>query len=300
MEIKTVPLQNGAYLTAYLPDAQTGYQVYKTRPGILLAPGGSYLYLATRESEGIALEFLGRGFNVYLIHYSVGFTTREARENNTGHLDTDHHFPQPALEMLEAIHLLKTNAKEMNLDPDALFLMGFSAGGHLCGTIGTMWNDPDLISQLDFVPEGNELKAAGMVLAYPMIHPMSDTHYFVNDPQEISSWLMKDFLFQTRKPSDEQMESVNLITKVSDETVPAFVWQCEDDPIVNPLNSTEFVLALQKHGIPCEYQLFDHGGHGLGLAKELYAKVLEEIDDRIAQWPDAAEAWMKRIIKTQK
>ena len=296
MKIETYPIGQEASLTAYIPDAEYGYGLTRKRPGILLAPGGAYLIHATREKEGVALDFVARGFNVYILNYSIGFTDRPSKEVNQCCLNTDNHYPQPVLEMLEATHWLKANADEMNLNSDALFLMGFSAGGHLCASVGTMWKDPKLTSQLSFIPEQDELKAAGMVLGYPMIHPMSEGKFVVNDPDEPDALLMKDFLFDTRTPSREQMEETDLRTKVCKETIPAFIWHSTDDTVVNPANTTEFVLALQKHGIDCQYHLFDHGGHGLGLANDTYARTPQEDDREIALWRSLAESWMKRRI----
>lgn len=299
MKIETVLIGKDAFLTAYIPDPEYGYQVFRKRPGILLAPGGAYLIHATREKEGVALDFIARGFNVYILHYSIGFTDRPSKEANDGQLNTDNHYPKPVLEMLEAIHWLKAHAEEMNLQKDALFLMGFSAGGHLCASAGTMWKDPKLTGQLSFTPQGEELKAAGMVLAYPMIHPMSEGMFMVNDPKTMDAWLMKDFLFDTRTPSEKQVHAVDLRRHVNADTVPAFIWHSIDDRVVNPANTTEFVLQLQKYDIPCQYHLFDHGGHGMALAVEPYARNPAEEDREIALWRDLAEAWMKRRVKEQ-
>ena len=299
MKIETIPIRDDCTLTAYVPDPVIAYQTARKRPGIVIAPGGAYLFLSERENEAIVLEFLAREYNVYVLNYSVGFTDRKSKENNSGVLNSPHRYPDPILELREAIHYLKVHDDEMNLEADQLFLLGFSAGGHLCAAVGTMWNDPQLTDRLSFVPQKNELKAAGMVLCYPMIHPMSEGPYSVNDPQNPDSWLMKDFLYGTRKPSREQMESTDLRSKVTKETIPAFVWQCTDDPAVNPINTTEFVLALQKNGIDCEYMLFDHGQHGIAMAKAFYAKNPEGVDEQIAQWMEFADLWMKRIIELQ-
>lgn len=300
MKIVKIAVRENAILTAYVPDPEYGYQKFKRRPGILLAPGGAYLIHATREQEGVALDFIARGFNVYILKYSLGFSSRLAKETNHGFLDTDHHYPLPVLEMLEAIHILKERSEEMNLNPDELFLMGFSAGGHLCAAVGTQWNNPEYIAQLSFIPKENELKVAGMVLGYPLIHPMSEGEFLVNDPQQSDSRLMKDFLYKTRNPDADQIAKTDIRLQVTAQTIPAFIWHSIDDTVVNPINSTEFVLALQKNKIPCEYHLFDHGGHGLGLAVPFYAGAKEEADFRIAIWRDLAENWMTRQIASDK
>ena len=43
---------------------------------------------------------------------------------------------------------IRENAQAMEIDPHMVAAMGFSAGGHLAATAGTMWNDPVLQEKL--------------------------------------------------------------------------------------------------------------------------------------------------------
>ena len=79
MRIEKINIGNRAILTVYQPEATVGYNLFRVCPGIILAPGGAYLMHATWEKEGVALEFIARGYNVFLLEYSVGFSSREAR-----------------------------------------------------------------------------------------------------------------------------------------------------------------------------------------------------------------------------
>lgn len=88
MKTDTIRISEHAQLKTYIPDPEIGYKLYKKRPGIILAPGGAYLIHATREKEGVALEFLAKGYNVFLLEYSLGFSSREAKEQTSGKLDT--------------------------------------------------------------------------------------------------------------------------------------------------------------------------------------------------------------------
>lgn len=293
MQTATINLPDNALLKTYIADPEIGYQLYKKRPGIILAPGGAYLIHATREKEGVALEFLAKGYNVFLLEYSLGFSSREAKEHGSEKLDTDFRYPTPVLEMMEAVHYIKGHAGVLNTDIDHLFLLGFSAGGHLCASYGVFWNSPEFIEKLSFKPAPDELKVTGMILCYPLINPLPDKELELTNPDNPDTKLMKEFLYQTQSPTQEQKNTLNLIKHVTSNTLPAFIWHSVDDPIVNCADTTRFILELQEHGVNCEYHLYDHGGHGLGLANEIYARNESEIQPDIAIWTRLADKWMK-------
>lgn len=299
MKIETISLNSGARITAYCPNPEVGYGKPRQRPGILLAPGGAYLIHATREKEGVAIDFLARGFNVYVLEYTIGFSDRAGKEKNTGELDTVYRYPQPLIDLFEAMHWIHQHEDDLNQIPDALFLMGFSAGGHLCAAAGTQWDDKTILSKLSFRPESEELKAMGIILGYPMTNPAASGAWQMSDESNPDTRLMKQFLFDTQTPSQEQMDGLNPTLHVDSRSVPAFIWHSVDDGIVCSWSTTEFVLALQKVGICCEYHLFDHGGHGLALASDVYAMSEQDDDPVIAIWRDLAESWMKRRLNEQ-
>lgn len=294
MDIKKISFGGMACLTAYIPSPEIGYQIYRKRPGIILAPGGAYLIHATREKEGVALEFLAKGYNVFVLEYSIGFTAREIKESGAKELNTDARYPLPVLEMMEAIHYVKTHCDEFYLDASRLFLMGFSAGAHVCASCGVFWNSPAFTDQLSFRPQSDELKASGMILCYPLLNPTPEKMLSLNDPQCQDTKLVNEFLFQTQTPSQEQKDAVNLVHHVSCDTIPTFVWHSIDDPVVYSVDTTRFLLALQQNGIDCEYHLFDQGGHGLALANEIYARNPNEIRPDISLWTTLAHNWMSR------
>lgn len=293
MEVKTISLTGSARMTAYIPDPAVGYRMSRRRPGILLAPGGAYLIHATREKEGVALEFLAKGYNVFILEYSIGFPSREAKEQGAAALGTSARYPAPVLEMMEAIHYVKAHCDELNLDASRLFMMGFSAGAHVCASCGLFWNRPAFTKQLRFIPQPEELKVAGMVLCYPMLNPTPEKVLEINDPVRADAALMKEFLFQTQTPSRQQMDAVDLTKQVTADAIPAFIWHSTDDPVVYAADSTRFVLAMQQNGVRCEYHLFEFGGHGLALANKVYAHSPDEIQPDIANWTAMADRWME-------
>lgn len=295
MVIKNIQISESARLTAYIPDSEVGYHLYRKRPAIILAPGGAYLMHATREKEGAALEFLSKGYNVFLLEYSIGFSSREVKESKPEKLDTDHRFPLPLYDMFEAIHIVRAHAEEFNTDKERLFLMGFSAGGHLCGAAGVLWNRPEYTDKLSFVPKENELRATGMILCYPMLNAYSEPRFEISDPDNHETMLVREFMYQSDNPTKTQIDALDLTKQVDGDTIPTFIWHSTDDPVVDSENSTRFILELQKRGITCSYHLFDYGGHGLGLANKVYAHDEREIIPEIAEWTTLADSWMNRV-----
>lgn len=289
-----IKLNNTAHIRAYIPEAEVGYQYYKKRPAIILAPGGAYLIHATREKEGVALEFLAKGYNVFILEYSIGFSTREVKESGLDKLDTTTRYPIPVLEMMETIHYIKEHSEEYNTDTSHLFLMGFSAGAHVCASCGIFWNDVKFTKLLSFEPKREELKVSGMVLCYPLINPCPEKELVLNDPKNKDTKLITEFLFQTQTPTQAQKDAVNLVNHVNPTTISTFIWHSIDDPIVYTIDTTRFILALQQNNINCEYHLFDRGGHGLALANKTYARNHDEIQPDIAIWTSLAHKWMEK------
>ena len=49
----------------------------KTKPAILVLPGGAYKFCSDREAEPVALAYLAKGFNAFVLRYSlneIGFS----------------------------------------------------------------------------------------------------------------------------------------------------------------------------------------------------------------------------------
>lgn len=129
----------GVTLTAYLPDPSAEMPNYKTRPAILVIPGGAYVMCSDREAEPIALNFLAKGYAAFVLRYSVGKGAAK--------------FPRPLNDAEEAMELIIANAKKWGVEKNHIAAIGFSAGGHLCAALGTM----------------GRVRPAACILCYPCI-----------------------------------------------------------------------------------------------------------------------------------
>ena len=73
-------------------------------------------------------------------------------------------FPVSLREAALAMRYIRANAQAMEIDPHMVAAMGFSAGGHLCGTLGTMWDAPEVA---DLAPAGM-VRPDALGLCYPV------------------------------------------------------------------------------------------------------------------------------------
>ena len=268
MEIKSIALSSyypNARLTAYLP-----YSKDKTADALLICPGGAYFNVCDgHEGENIALAFAARGFRTFVLHYSV---KEEAR------------FPTPLVEASLAMAHIKRNAAEYGVDPERVFVMGFSAGGHLAGALGTLWHK-DYARENTDVAFG-ENRPAGMVLCYPVLA------YF---PESNMGTFLR--VFGTDTPTEAQVNEFSLEKQVDAEhTVPAFLWHTMDDKAVHVENTLRMLTALRKCGVTAEAHLFPHGPHGIATADKTIAGEDESlIDAHVATWVDMAASFLKTL-----
>ena len=114
---------NAAELAAYIQDDSSELGNAIIRPAMLVLPGGGYSMCSDREAEPIALAFLGEGYNTFVLRYSVG---------------PDATFEQALADAECAVETIRENAGEWRIDPNKVAAVGFSAGGHLAATLGTM------------------------------------------------------------------------------------------------------------------------------------------------------------------
>lgn len=125
-------------LTAYIPDISEEMQNMKVKPAVLILPGGAYKFCSDREAEPIALTYLAKGFNAFILRYS---------------LNEKASFPTPLDDAKKALGFIRSNADIFFTDPQKIAVIGFSAGGHLAAALSSM----------------SEEKPNACILGYPCI-----------------------------------------------------------------------------------------------------------------------------------
>lgn len=300
MKCETISLnkEGTANLYTYILDPDISYGVKRKWPAMIVVPGGGYLLTATKEGEAVASQFLAKGYSCFVLRYSTYLKSREEMLKEEPAFDENAHYPVQILQLMEVIHLIHEHAEEWNIDTRSIFACGFSAGGHIISSTAVHWNDPSFTRKLPFEPKGEELKLAGCVLGYPMTYGSLRAYMEETRDQEGSIFfqisMIEKALYGHVGPTQEETEKLDIVSYVSEDTPPMFIWHTTGDVVVSCLETMKLAAALQKKKIPCEYHLFGHGPHGLACANSYYAKNSQEIDGDIVMWLPLAENWLKR------
>lgn len=303
MQYKEIKLNDYATLTCYILDPEISYHVTRKRPAMVICPGGGYLTLATKEGEAIAMTYLDQGFNCFVLRYSTYFKTRMTDLEHVPEINHSAHYPQQLLELMISMKLLHDHAQEWMIDTDNIFTIGFSAGGHVCASLATHWNDGKIVNQLPFeVKNRKVLKPKGVVLGYPMLEGDAVSYIKENTPENIllrhQLGYMNDCLFKTAEPSDDMQEKINIISHVTSATPPIFLWMTMTDKVVNPIAGLKLMQALEEKVPGCEAHFFSNGPHGLARADKVYAKNTAEVNDDVAQWIPLAKKWLEKMMQS--
>ena len=215
------------------------------RDCMLVVPGGGYCMLASHEGELPAMEFFDRGMNVFVLCYTTDITMSVPLKK------------QPLNDISRAVRFIRKNAEEYNVDGKKLFIMGFSAGAHVCGSLAVHYDDVT-----DKNPEYDKFsnKPDGVVLSYPVITTGEYTH------QDSIRALLGN------EPAPEELDYFSLEKHVTANTPTCFVWQTQEDGLVPVENSYLFAQALRSKKVPFAHYVFPAGFHGLSVANDTYFK----------------------------
>ncbi len=229
-------------------------------PAILICPGGGYGMVSKREGLPVATHFLARGFIPFILTYSVG---------------EEYCYPQQLTEVAASIDYIRKNAKEFGVDENKIYLIGFSAGGHLVANIGVEY--PDFTEY--------NAKPNGVCLCYPVIsaeYGISGSTYdnllrkYSNEEKEV---LLKKLSFNHRDLS---------------KFPPCFIWTTTNDDCVKAQNSIAFAYALAEAGVNCEFHMYPNGRHGLSVANNI-VNGEEDYLAKVSTWIDLCVDFLKSL-----
>lgn len=244
-------------LSDHIP-AIVPYIVDRENPtgAVIVFPGGGYCRRAAHEGEPVALWLNSIGISAFVLEYRV----------------SPYRYPYPLLDAKRAIRYVRYHAKEWNINPNRIGVLGFSAGGHLAATVGTHFdfgdrNSDDPIERVSCRPDA-------MILCYPVISFGEFRH------EGSMNALLGD------KPSQDMIALLSNETQVTADTPPAFLWHTANDPGVLVENSLLFASALSKNKVSFELHIFPEGPHGLGLAQE---------HPQVKVWTRLCEEWLKSM-----
>lgn len=252
----------------YIPHVSEAIDPHPRRTSVVIYPGGGYHFVSEREAEPVALRFAAAGFNTFVVWYRVAPQV---------------HFPTPQQDAASAIAYVRAHAEELHCHPDRIAVLGFSAGGHLAGSMGVMWNREELWAPLGLTAQ--QVRPNAMVLCYPVITGGEYAHR--------GSF---ECLSGSENLSDHTPFSLE--TLVTEQTPPTFLWHTWDDGSVPVENTLLMAMALRRAGVQGEVHIFPHGSHGASLADVTTTAVgkPDKLLPDCAEWPGMAARFLRKVL----
>ncbi len=221
--------RNNAFITVHRPTIEKA-----DGAAMVICPGGGYGGLAIDpEGHGIAKWLNQRGITGIVLEYR---------------LPKGRAFV-PLLDAQRAIRTVRTNAKQWNIDPNRIGIIGFSAGGHLASTAGTHFDggDPKAAYPIDRA----SCRPDFAILIYPVVTMGQKTH----DGSKVN--------LLGGDPTPQIVKLFSNEKQITNRTPPMFLAHAKDDTVVVPDNSRMLYEALRAHKVAAEYLELPEGGHGL-------------------------------------
>jgi acetyl esterase/lipase len=122
MKTEVIKLNEEVSLTTYIYDESNELSNLLKRPAMLILPGGGYEFCSDREAEPIAIAYMAKGYNTFILRYSL-------KKNSK--------FPKPLNDAEWALEMIRSKSDEWGVLKDKIACIGFSAGGHLAAMLGS-------------------------------------------------------------------------------------------------------------------------------------------------------------------
>jgi acetyl esterase/lipase len=225
------PTKDAKWLTNVTRPTITVFRPAKeknTGAAMLIFPGGGYWNLAwDLEGEEVAAWLNTVGITGIVVKYRV-----PRRPVQPVPLPP----PGPLMDAQRALSLVRSKAREWQIDPNRIGVVGFSAGGHLALAVATGFETRtyEPIDDIDRV----SCRPDFAVAVYP--------GYLV------------------RKETGLLEEHIHIRAR----TPPVFLVHAGDDTMADAENSVGMYLALKRVGIPAELHVYARGEHGFGVRKK--------------------------------
>ena len=213
------------------------------------------------------MEYRGKGVNAFVHYYSLN----EAAV-----------FPKPIVDLSMALKIIRENAEDWHIIKNQIAVCGFSAGGHLCASIGVHWNLPEIMEKSGCMNGENQPNA--LILCYPVI--------------TTRGWLAHKYeKFVGYRNIDEIKNLLDCSLHVGGHTPPSFLTHNFSDGGVPVQESLEFARVLEKNNIPFEMHIVPNGYHGMGLGNRETAYYE---DASFGKWMELSILWLKRLFSGKK
>lgn len=221
------------------------YHADKTKSSgqsVLICPGGGYSQL-TMDSEGYLMaQWLAKnGVTAFLLKYRLP----------NGHKEV------PMEDAVEALRIIRKNAKKYDINPEKVGIMGFSAGGHLAACISNLVAD--------------EEKPNFSILFYPVLTANNHSTHKGSFRNLLGAHYV-----------ESEGAKYDMVNAVSESTPPTILLVSDDDHTVPSQGAAFYYARLRYFGIKGSIHSFPVGGHGWGIKENFPYK--EEWQNLLLRW----------------
>ncbi len=211
-DIERLLVVTNPVLEVFAPEAPNSH-----KGSILIFPGGGYSKLAIqKEGYEIAHWLNSLGYTAFVLQYRIP-------KKQEGAL----------MDAQRAIRIVRSKAEELNIDPNKIGVLGFSAGASLAARASTRYVDQTYIP-IDVV-DSISSKPNFSILIYPAYLDQGENNSLT--PELV----------------------------VNEDTPPMFLYVAADDRYAN--SSLVMTQALREQKVLVELHVAPQGGHGFGLRK---------------------------------
>ena len=231
---------------------------------MLVIPGGGYAEVSHQEGPPVAGWLNSLGISAAVLEYTVS--------------DGGPIYPQPQQQALYALRWLRANAKRLNIDPNRIGVIGFSAGGHLAASLSQGFDRSEWLLDPDHSLADISARPDASILSYPVISagPLGHQGSFDN--------------LLGKNSDSTQREALSWEKHAHPKSPPTFLWHTAEDAAVPVENSYLMAMALQQNKTPHELHAFPKGEHGLGLCSIDFRR-----QHGAAQWRALAQRWLLEL-----
>ena len=222
--IQLYPNKPGVTLTTYVLEDSPELLAGKTRPAVVICPGGAYLNCSDREAEPVALRFASMGYHAFVLRYSTHSGNESAFDIPAGDLpvNPDSVYPAPLRDIGKAFLLIREKAHEWLVDIDRIAICGFSAGAHNCAMYAVYWQDPVMSEHFGEKPEA--FRPAAAILGYGI----GDYNLMFGDSDDPMAKVLADAssiaYMGTKTPDQALLDQVSPALHVTQSAPPMFIW----------------------------------------------------------------------------
>lgn len=254
-------------VTAYLQTlGQHKHMKERKLPAIVICPGGGYGSTSAREADPVAKEYIAAGYHAFILDYSV-------KEDAANFL--------PLCQLAATVAHIRKKAKEWSVDENKIVVCGFSAGGHLAASLGTLFNE----NKFQKIWNRTEnIRPDAVILGYPVI--LSNEYGHERSITRVSG----------SEKGTEEYAWFGLDQHVDETTPPTFLWHTAADTGVPAENSLCFAMALSAAKVPYELHIFPEGKHGMSVCTQEVGTP----DAYNGRWVEWSITWLNKLFSFTK